>query len=298
MAVDFNLLAPIAPKQQFIQTPSNSGGGIGDLLQGLAGLTTGLGQLNQQQNRIKDSVTRGVNTGFADTRTPETYGSQLTGNLGQLPSPTVAFKDPNEALQATMFGIAQGETGGSKNPYASISIKSKNGDRAYGKYQIMGNNIPAWSREALGYPVTIEQFIANPEIQEKVAAHHINKHLAAGYSPEDTASIWFSGRPLKKAGNAKDAYGTTVPVYVDRFRKHVAKFKPLAMNNSGQPDELFNRGTGGLFPEKQYVPKDPNDMGPNYDPSDLRTRGQPGSGVDLQGQFAMNQPSMFSRLLG
>jgi uncharacterized protein (TIGR02594 family) len=138
------------------------------------------------------------------------------------------IQDPKQLMQITenkhpelpsvMKGIAHVESFGSKNPYALMS-KPTGKDRAYGKYQIMGANIPSWTQEALGQKLTPEQFLSNPEAQERTAAYHLNKHLQKGYSPEDVASIWFSGRPQKKAGNARDVYGTTVPAYIQKFNK-------------------------------------------------------------------------------
>ena len=37
---------------------------------------------------------------------------------------------------------------------------------------------------------------------------------------EDVASVWFSGRPVKKAGGAKDILGTSVPQYIKNVRKY------------------------------------------------------------------------------
>jgi hypothetical protein len=42
------------------------------------------------------------------------------------------------------------------------------GDRAYGAYQVMGNNIPAWTKETLGYSMTPEEFLHNPQAQDAV----------------------------------------------------------------------------------------------------------------------------------
>lgn len=172
-------------------------------------------------------------------------------------------------LLPTINAISAVESSGN---YNSVSIPSKNGDKAYGRYQIMGKNIPSWSTEALGYPVTKEQFLKDPKIQDKVALFHINKSLEQGYSPQDTASIWFSGRPMKQAGNSKDAYGTTVPQYIKRFNQNYLGFK-VAVNNqvpSGpgmgdSPNPLYNSNPYGepvnpheRFGEKNWKIPDSN----------------------------------------
>lgn len=134
------------------------------------------------------------------------------------------FHMSKSRVEAIMEGIAYVESYGAKNPYTLKSLPSKNGDRAYGKWQIMGNNIPSWTKEALGKSLTIQQFVESPELQKSTVKFQITRHINASYSDSDIASIWFSGRPMKKAGNAKDVYGTTVPMYVKRFLVGVQKY--------------------------------------------------------------------------
>jgi len=92
------------------------------------------------------------------------------------------------------------------------------GDNAYGKYQIMGKNIPSWSKAALGRSITVQEFLKNPALQEKIAKHQM-KNLINQYGDGlDVASAWFSGKPFK-GNNAKDVTGTSVPEYINRFAK-------------------------------------------------------------------------------
>lgn len=140
------------------------------------------------------------------------------------PQEQAALRNETHAdLNPTVAGIVNVESGGSKNPYTSISIPSKNGDRAYGYSQIMGANIPSWTREALGHPLTPQQYLSNPEAQVQTTQYHVNKLLQQGYSPQEVGSIWFSGRTTDKAGNAKDAYGTSVSQYLEKFNKGYLK---------------------------------------------------------------------------
>jgi hypothetical protein len=82
----------------------------------------------------------------------------------------------------------------------------------------MGANIPSWTEEALGKRMTPDEFVKNPEAQEKVFEHHFGKSVQKYGNPYDAASVWFSGRPMARAGNASDVLGTTVPGYVSKFR--------------------------------------------------------------------------------
>jgi hypothetical protein len=90
------------------------------------------------------------------------------------------------------------------------------GDRAYGRYQIMGKNIPSWSKAALGYEVSIEEFMASPEIQDTIFDHRfgvlINKHGNA----DDAASAWFTGQPLSVGKDRTDG-NISGAEYVRRF---------------------------------------------------------------------------------
>lgn len=122
--------------------------------------------------------------------------------------------DTNEAVKISQ-AIGQFESGGN---YKAIGPKTSSGDQAYGKYQIMGNNIPSWSKEALGYSITKEEFLSSPELQDKIAQYKMGKYFDKYGNIEDVASMWFSGKPAAKAGNAKDVIGTSVPKYISSVR--------------------------------------------------------------------------------
>ncbi len=92
--------------------------------------------------------------------------------------------------------IAAIESRGSGDYSALGPVMSKGsytGDRAYGRYQVMGNNIPSWTREALGQSMTPEQFLADPKAQDAVFDHHFGKSVQQYGNPQDAASVWFTG---------------------------------------------------------------------------------------------------------
>lgn len=123
--------------------------------------------------------------------------------------------------------IAQIESSGN---YDALGPRTKTGDRAYGKYQVMGANVPSWTEEAVGKRMTPEEFLADKQAQETTARHHFGKALNQYGTPEDAASVWFSGRPMSKAGNASDITGTTVPEYINRFRSVLGESDVPARN--------------------------------------------------------------------
>lgn len=111
--------------------------------------------------------------------------------------------------------IGRFESGGR---YNAVGPDTGNGNRALGKYQVMASNVPGWTREALGKSLTPEQFLNSPQAQDIVAHYKMSQHYQKYGNLEDMASAWFSGKPLARAGNARDVIGTSVPSYVKNIR--------------------------------------------------------------------------------
>jgi hypothetical protein len=91
--------------------------------------------------------------------------------------------------------VAKMESG---NSYSSLG-KWVRGDRAHGKYQVMGNNIPSWTQQALGVSMTPAEFLANPRAQEKVFEHVFGGYVKKYGNVADALSMWHSGVPLSQA---------------------------------------------------------------------------------------------------
>jgi len=93
------------------------------------------------------------------------------------------------------------------------------GQRAYGNYQVMEGNIGPWTEKYYGKRLTKEEFLANPEAQDAVAENVILANWEKYGSIEDAISVWFTGRPYKKAvaeGAADQNIG--VPKYLEKWR--------------------------------------------------------------------------------
>jgi hypothetical protein len=151
---------------------------------------------------------KGVAAPMGGAGAPVAGAAAPVGRAGAAAAP--AGFDMDRAKQA----IASIESGGE---YGARGPVTNRGDRAFGKYQVMGANIPSWTKEALGRSMTPAEFLASPEAQERVFETQFGKSVAKYGNPADAASVWFSGRPLAKAGNASDVLGTTVPQYVQKF---------------------------------------------------------------------------------
>ena len=94
---------------------------------------------------------------------------------------------------------------------AIISQESKNNHRslnphsqALGLAQIMPANIGAWSKEALGYRISIDEFLSNPTAQKQIINYKLEQYwhdaLDASQGDEEiavlrVASHWYSGSP-------------------------------------------------------------------------------------------------------
>ena len=115
------------------------------------------------------------------------------------------------ALGALTDAIAYEESGGN---YRALGKPTASGDRAYGKYQVMGSNIPQWTKEALGIPLTPQQFLQSPQAQEVVARTKLGQYLSTTGNPADAASMWFTGKPAAQGATLKDANGVTGAQYV------------------------------------------------------------------------------------
>jgi len=120
--------------------------------------------------------------------------------------------------------IGHVESGGRYNARGVVVTKGAyKGDRAYGKYQIMGRNVPSWTKAALGRSLTKEEFLNDPAAQDATARYQIALNLKRYGNVDDVASVWFTGRPASKGALASDDRGTTGANYVRMVRSRYDK---------------------------------------------------------------------------
>jgi len=158
------------------------------------------------------------------------------------------------SVEDVMKGIAYVETRGAPDAYSKkgvvVSKGMYAGDRALGKYQVMGKNVGPWTKQYLGVEMTPEQFIANPEAQEKLARARMSELLQQYGTPEDVASVWFTGRPLAKAGGSpQDDTGTSNNEYQELFKIGMAG--QGGAGSQVRPAIATARGGGGYIPLAQ-----------------------------------------------
>lgn len=218
---------------QNARTPKNVGEGIQAIARAL--VARGVDRQNVEADK---KMTESLNSAFEDilggsfdNYSSSAYGPYTPaaekslgldmGTEGKLPqgdSVTVGDKtyDMGQPVGSDYASaIAAVESGGR---YDAVGPATKSGNRAYGKYQVMDFNIGPWTEKHLGRRMTTQEFLANPRAQDAVFNAEFGSYVKKYGNPQDAASVWFSGRPMAKAGNSSDGY-TTVPQYVAKFNK-------------------------------------------------------------------------------
>lgn len=128
--------------------------------------------------------------------------------------------------------IASIESRGSGD-YAAVGPQTKTGDRAYGRYQVMGANIPAWTKEILGRSMTPQEFLSDQKAQDAVFDAKFGGYLKSG-GPQNAASMWFTGKPLAQGGGLADVNGMTGNRYADRFMQALGPQRVQVADASGR----------------------------------------------------------------
>ncbi len=111
--------------------------------------------------------------------------------------------------------IASIESAGQRDPYAALGPMTK-GDRAYGKYQIMGFNVGPWSKEILGRELSPQEFLADPLAQDTIFNGKFQQYVSK-YGPEGAAQAWIGGPGGVGKTERRDVLGTSVGEYGKRF---------------------------------------------------------------------------------
>ena len=112
--------------------------------------------------------------------------------------------------------IAQIETGGQATPYSHVTPSG-----ALGKYGIMRGNIAEWSKAALGKSISEAEFLASPELQDKIFDHRFGMYVKK-YGPTRAAAAWFAGEGGMGNNRAMDILGTDVQEYMAKFDQLVS----------------------------------------------------------------------------
>jgi len=167
--------------------------------------TTGIGGQGASASSIATAIGNAVG------------GSNRTSPTESLERSVVpAFKNASTSFQAAAKAIRTIESGSAAGNYSAIGPATRTGDRALGAYQMMGANLPQWSREAIGREVGKTEFLKSVELQDKIFEHRFGGYMAK-YGPEGASRAWFAGEGGMRNLAAKDVVGTSVLGYNSKF---------------------------------------------------------------------------------
>jgi len=144
-------------------------------------------------------------------------GYQTAGSVSGQATETPIEQPADDRIDRTLSALERIESGGRSD---IVGPASRKGDRPYGLYQIMGANIPSWTEEALGRRMTPEEFRLDAKAQKDTARHRVGLYMNQYDDPRQAASMWFTGKPIEKAGNVADVLGTTNPKYLSMFDRY------------------------------------------------------------------------------
>ena len=200
----------------------------GDAGDKLLGVFAGIGkQMAQMGTEKLWKWVNGEGDLFGDTKAPRGYSSpasvlKVGREIGASLAPVVSEK-LNSSLTTYAAAVRKIESGSYEGNYSALGPVTRNGDRAYGAYQVMGNNIKSWTKEILGQSLSIKEFLSNRAAQDKVFYGKFGQSVDKFGTYADGVSVWFSGRPVSRAGNASDGYNT-VPQYLSKVQSAAANY--------------------------------------------------------------------------
>ena len=220
----------------------------------------------QPAQHWSDGIAKGVNilaAGYFDkqNRDAEQTGKQelqasIAQMLGGEAAPAAAPQgggNPLAGVQPMAMGsdldraanaITSIESGGR---YDALGPVTKSGDRAFGRYQVMGENIPSWTEQYVGRRMTPQEFLASQEAQDAVFRGEFGR-LKQKHGPEGAARAWFAGEGGMNNPNARDILGTSVADYSRKFTSAFAPGQaPAAAPQVAQ--------AGGAAPQPASVPQ-------------------------------------------
>lgn len=146
-----------------------------------------------QNAQLLDSF---MSQSVASAPTVDTSPAQL--DLNPVKAPT-----GSGTLGKFLNAIATQESGGR---YNALGIVTRSGDRAYGKYQVMGANIPSWSKAALGKSLTPQEYLHSPRAQEAVARFKLTQYFKR-YGASGAAKAWYAGEGNARTNSDTSQYG-------------------------------------------------------------------------------------------
>jgi hypothetical protein len=154
----------------------------------------------------------------------------------KLPPPPGYAEEPQrytpEGLDRLQSIIRQKESSGRYN----LVVDTGKGHKVYGAYGVEDDNIPEWTKAALGRSMTPEEFLRDPKAQDAVAKYQLGQY-ADKYGLTGAGKAWFAGDKGMNNPRASDKFGTTVQAYGDDVaRKLGADLPPEITAGASRPE--------------------------------------------------------------
>ena len=158
-------------------------------------------------------------------------------------TPTAGYADNMDRIAAAHRQI---ESGGN---YGKLGlVNPKTGDQAYGAYQVMGANVPVWTKEYLGRSMTPQEFLHDKNAQDAVYKARMGQYIGQ-YGLNGALDHWLG---MGKA----DFTGTTHPQYQQKFMTALNGGAGSAGGHNGVADD-----TGAITPEATLTQSTPENTG-------------------------------------
>ena len=143
-------------------------------------------------------------------------------------------------IDAWKAASAANETGTRASPYTVQSDRrASDGTYDWGKYQVNEKNIGPWTKQYYGTELSVKEFLANPDAQEKVYEGEFGR-LVKKYGVRGAAAAWNGGEGGMNSSTAQ--------AYADRFMRNLGA-------GGGSDTGGGVAGTGGGRPDLLSVPR-------------------------------------------
>lgn len=194
----------------------------------LGGNLPALGDVLDRLQGKKTAVPAGLTDALASTVATMSVSAavvNITGGLGAgLPGIAAAVNDnAGGSLGAAAKAIRTIESGSAAGNYSALGPITRTGDRAYGAYQVMGANIPQWTKTHFGQSLSPSEFLANQQAQDAVFQGQFGGYMGK-YGPAGAAQAWFGGPGSVGKIDRTDVLGTSVGGYGSQFSKLYENF--------------------------------------------------------------------------
>ncbi|WP_275789685.1 phage tail length tape measure family protein [Pararhizobium gei] len=126
----------------------------------------------------------------------------------------------NTQIDLAAQAIKSIESGGN---YRALGPVTRNGDRAYGAYQVMGNNVGPWSEATLGRRLSPTEFLNDNSAQDAIFKKYFGGYIDK-FGMSGASQAWFGGPgSVGRGGAGADILGTTGTAYVGKFEEALGR---------------------------------------------------------------------------